>query len=87
MAPWRFRVGSAFNLHMAIHQVNHQKVPMSTYKVQGFTSIEVQRQYHKEGDTILIGHRDAGVFIFDVALSMDMAESLHKQLNQLLSSR
>jgi len=79
MAPWRFRVGSAFNLHMAIHQVST--------RIQGFTSIEVQRQYHKDGDTILLGHRHAGVFVADAFLSMDMAESLHKQLSQLLSSQ
>jgi hypothetical protein len=59
---------------------------MST-RIQGFTSIEVQRKNHKDGDTILLGHRHAGVFVADAFLSMDMAESLRKQLNYLLSEQ
>jgi len=61
-------------------------VPRVAYRVQGFTSIEVRLQQH-DGDepTVLIGRRFQGAFIIDAALSMDMAESLSKQLNQLLS--
>jgi hypothetical protein len=59
--------------------------PRTAYRVQGFTSIEVRREPHKDGDTILIGHRSYGHFVLDATLSMEMAESLSKQLNQLLS--
>jgi len=61
-------------------------VPIVAYRAQGFTSIEVRLQQH-DGDkpTVLIGHRFQGAFISNAALSMNMAESLSKQLNQLLS--
>ena len=59
--------------------------PKTTYRVQGFTSIEARREHHEKGDTILIGHRSYGHFVLDATLSMEMAESLSNQLNQLLS--
>jgi hypothetical protein len=59
---------------------------MTTYRVQGFTSIEVRLRQHDDGEsTVLIGHHFQEAFIPDVTLSMDMAKSLNKQLNQLLS--
>jgi hypothetical protein len=61
-------------------------VPRTTYRVQGFTSIEARlQQYDGDEPTVLIGHRFQGAFIPRAALSMDMAKSLYKQLNQLLS--
>jgi hypothetical protein len=65
--------------------MNTLKNPRTAYRVQGFTSIEARREHHEKGDTILIGHRSYGHFVLDAILSMEMAESLSKQLNQLLS--
>ena len=70
---------------MAVYQMSTLRNPRTAYRVQGFTSIEVRREPHKDGDTILVGHRSYGHFVLDATLSMDMAESLSKQLNQLLS--
>jgi len=78
-------VGSTFNFQMAVYQMSTLRNPRTAYRVQGFTSIEVRREPHEGGDAILIGHRFYGHFVSDATLSMEMAESLSKQLNQLLS--
>lgn len=78
-------MGSTFNFQMAVYQMSILRNPRTTYRVQGFTSIEARREHHEEGDAILIGHCSYGHFVLDATLSMDMAESLSKQLNQLLS--